>query len=406
MKILNLILIIWGFLISSFAFGLIIYFFNKRLKNQLLSLLKINSKNYLKHFVDMANKNYLKFKNIIGLIEIKFEKAYRNIDHLNLENYIFKKTIDIIDDGVLILDNNDKIYYLNEKLVSMFNLSKIKDIYNENLKNSNLKWLLKFKNMKSFEIPNKYSKINLLCSVEEIKDKFKVYKFKNISEYKKMDYMSKEFVSNITHELKTPLTSIIGFSETLKNVEHEEDRQIFYDIINREAIRLNNLISDVLIFSEIESQNDISKQKINISELLESIKQLLEPQLREMNFKIEIFNSKIIILNCEKYLHQIFMNIMDNSIKHSFGTFLKIECFEDNKNVYIHFSDDGIGIPDEDIENIFNRFYKVSNSKSKSRGTGLGLSIVKSCVEKMNSKIVVFNNKNKGLTFRLVIPKR
>src|SRR5699024_5718722 len=136
------------------------------------------------------------------------------------------------------------------------------------------------------------------------------YKFKNVSEYKKLDYMSKEFVSNITHELKTPLTSIIGFSETLKNVEDENDRQMFYDIINREAIRLNNLISDILIFSEIETQNDLSKQKIDITSLLYSIKQLLYPQIHETNFKIKISDDKVVILNCEKYIRQIFINIM------------------------------------------------------------------------------------------------
>lgn len=406
MKTMNLIFVIFGFLISSIIFGLCIYLGKKNLKTQLLNLLKINSKNYLKHFIKMANKNYLKFKNIISLIEIKFEKAYCNIEQLNLENCILKKTIDSVDDGILILDGKYTIYYLNEKLFSMFNLSESKDAVNRNLKDSNLNWILNFQNLKSFEIPNKYSKINLLCYVENIKNEFKIYKFKDISEYKKMDYMSREFVSNITHELKTPLTSIIGFSETLKNVEHEEDRQIFYDIINREAIRLNNLISDVLIFSDIESQNDITKQKINLCELIENIRQLLEPQLKEMNFKIEISNNKVVILNCEKYLHQIFMNIMDNSIKHSFGTFLKIECFEDNKNVYINFSDDGIGIPNEDVENIFNRFYKVPNSKSKTRGTGLGLSIVKSCIEKMNSEIFVFNNEDRGVTFKIIIPKR
>lgn len=406
MKIVILISIIFGFLISSFTFGLVIYFCSKSLKNDLINLLKINSKNYLKNFVNMANKNYFKFKNIVNLINVKFEKAYGDINHLSNENYIFKKIIDIVDDGILILNNNNEIFHVNKEFISLFNLSSSKNLYNKQLNNSDFKWLLKFENLKLFEIPSEYSKANILCHVENLSEGFKIYKFKNISEYKKMDYMSREFVSNITHELKTPLTSIIGFSETLKTVEYEEDRQVFYDIINREAIRLNNLISDVLIFSEIESQNDISKQKIDISELLYSIKQLLEPQLRQMNFKIEIPDSKIVILNCEKYLHQIFINIMDNSIKHSFGTILKVKFTEDSKNVYINFSDDGIGIPKGDIKNIFDRFYKVSNSKSKGRGTGLGLSIVKSCVEKMKADIIVFNNDDKGLTFKLIIPKR
>ncbi|EIA25564.1 Sensor protein, partial [Candidatus Arthromitus sp. SFB-4] len=120
------------------------------------------------------------------------------------------------------------------------------------------------------------------------------------------------FISNITHELKTPLTSIIGFADTLKEVEDENDRQIFYDIISKEAIRLNNLISDILIFSEIQTQNDITKQKIDIMQLLYSVKQLLTPQISN-NININIIGDRIKILSCEKYIMQIFLNIIDNS---------------------------------------------------------------------------------------------
>ncbi len=87
---------------------------------------------------------------------------------------------------------------------------------------------------------------------KKINNNFTVYTFKNITEQKKIDNMSAEFISNITHELKTPLTSIIGFADTLKEVEDENDRQIFYDIISKEAIRLNNLISDILIFQKFK----------------------------------------------------------------------------------------------------------------------------------------------------------
>lgn len=400
-----MIYFVLGFCVSILLFLLLTYLYRIKINSELVNLLKINSKNYLKYVVNMANKNNFKFKNIIQMIQDRFEKNHKEIENLSSENYFLRNIIDVVDEGIIAIDKSQKICFVNERFLELFSCDG-ENLNGKFLDKTKFHWIVNFENINLFEVPDKYTNINISCSSFSISKNLKIYKFKNISEFKKLDYMSKEFISNITHELKTPLTSIIGFSETLKNVENEDDRQMFYDIINREAIRLNNLISDVLTFSEIESQNDISKQKIDVMHLLKDIRKILEPQLYKTNFKIEISGNKIIILNCEKYLHQIFMNIMDNSLKHSFGTTLKINLYEDEKNVYINFTDDGIGIPEEDFGNIFNRFYKVQNSKSKCRGTGLGLSIVKTCITKINGKINIFNNDDRGITFEIIIPKR
>lgn len=389
------------FLIALILFFVInTYIYHKNLKNKILNILKMNSKNYLKDFVWMANKKDFKIPNMIDLAKIKFEKIYGDLGSLYKDNIIFKNVLEDIDVGILILDDENKIYYMNKELVSLFNIGNSEKLIGTFVIYSPFNWIFDFKS-NDFEINGE----NISCCFDELENGIKFYKFKNVSEYKKLDYMSKEFISNITHELKTPLTSIIGFSETLKGVKEEEDRQMFYSIINKEAIRLNNLISDVLIFSEIETQNDMNKQKIEILSLLNSIKQLLSPQTSENNFEIKIMENKIVILSCEKYLRQVFINIMDNSIKHSFGTCLEIKCIEELNDVILTFSDDGIGIPEDEIENIFGRFYKVIDSKTKSRGTGLGLSIVESSIQKLGASIEVFNNLDKGVTFKIIIPK-
>lgn len=391
-------------LLSIFSVVFYLHIYNKQIRNKLLNILKLNSKNYLKNFVNMATKNKFKIKNIIDLIRIKFEVIQKEKINIEKNNFILNKAFNFVDEGILIVNYNYKIIFINNEMKNLFNITNVKDVLFKYIKDTCLNWLINFKDINSFEVPEKYCSINLLVNVL-IDSNFKIYKFKNISEYKKLDSMSKEFISNITHELKTPLTSIIGFSETLKEVEEEENRQIFYEIINKEAVRLNNLISDILIFSEIETNNDINKQKINIINILERIKQLLIPQTNKVKFNITISGNKIFILNCEKYLYQIFLNIIDNSIKHSMGNNLNIKCSEDSKFVYISFEDDGIGIPEFEIQNIFNRFYRGSNSKSKSRGTGLGLCIVLSSIKKINGSIQVFNNKHKGVTFKITIPK-
>ena len=380
------------------------YTYNKNLKKNLLNILRLNTKNYLKNFVNMANKKNFKTKNIIDLIKINFDSLKKEKHNFEKTKAMLDSAFDFIDEGILITNKANKILYINKQTANLFKITNINEVISNKIINTNLKWLIEFNGELNFIVPEKYTSFYICGSVSYEKD-FIIYKFTNMTEYKKLDYMSKEFISYITHELKTPLTSIIGFSETLKEVEEEDNRQIFYDIINKEAIRLNNLISDVLIFSEIEDNNDITKQKIHIKIILEEIKKLFIPQTSKKNFKINIFSNKIVILNCEKYLYQIFINIIDNSIKHSLGTTLNIKCYEDNDYVYVEFIDDGVGIPEMEVNNIFNRFYKVSNSKSKSKGTGLGLAIVLSLIKKINGNIEVFNNNLKGVTFKVCIPK-
>ncbi|EIA25041.1 Sensor protein, partial [Candidatus Arthromitus sp. SFB-2] len=252
MKNFNLILIVF-LLILILSMSIWVLKFNNRIKRNLLNILTINSNDYLESLVNMANKKSFRLENILDLIKLKFNKVYKKYDKLCEDNYVLERTIDILEYGVLILDSKNRIYYVNDELGKLFNILSLKEIHNKLLKETNLRWLLEFSNDTIFEIPEEYSFINISCYIKKINNNFTVYTFKNITEQKKIDNMSAEFISNITHELKTPLTSIIGFADTLKEVEDENDRQIFYDIISKEAIRLNNLISDILIFSEIQT---------------------------------------------------------------------------------------------------------------------------------------------------------
>ena len=388
------------FIAIILGLSIIYYCYFKKIKNKLINILKLNSEDYLKEVISMANKKKFKLEDMINLLNSKFIDLLENYKVMNDTNLEFLKIFNLIEYGILVLNKNGVICYFNSELRELFNINECEELYNKNVCDTSLKWILDFKDLENFEVSNYIE----CCSYRLSKD-LKLYKFKDMFEFKKSDYMSEEFISNITHELKTPLTSIIGFAETLKTVEEDEDRQIFYDIINKEAKRLNNLITDVLMFSEIETNNDINQQKIDIIELLYNIKFLLEPQISKLNFSINIFGDRIFILNSEKYLRQVFINIIDNSLKHSFGSFINIECGEDNKKVYVNFIDNGVGIPESEIEHIFKRFYKVLNSKSKGKGTGLGLSIVESCVRKVNAQIFVFNNEFGGVTFKLIIPK-
>lgn len=398
---MKILYFVTGFIGSGFMFVILICFHQRKLKNRLLNILKLNSSDYLKYFVSVSNDGDVNFKKIFKLIEDKFKRIYKSHEELKNYKFMLNNAMEFTDNGILILDKNNYIYFVNDLTGRIFGIENIKASLGKIISHTDLNWILEFENLKIFEAPENR---NILCCFENFKN-YKIYKFRDMSEFKRLEYMSGEFISNITHELKTPLTSIIGFSETLKNVEEEEERQMFYEIINKEAVRLNNLIRDILILSEIETQNDMNKQRIDLLKMLHEIKQLLSPQISKTNFDIKISENKIIILNNEKYLRQIFINIIDNSIKHSFGTVLEISCFENEDSVYIDFCDNGIGIPDADIKNIFNRFYKVPNSKTKSRGTGLGLSIVENFVKKISGSIDVFNN-DRGITFRIIIPKK
>ena len=222
--------------------------------------------------------------------------------------------------------------------------------------------------------------------------------------------LRRDFVSNVTHELKTPLTSISGFVETLRSNEDipVEMQRKFLDIIEAETRRLNELIDDVLTLSFIEQNRDTERERINLVKLIEDIMFNLENIAKLKDIKLELVSdSRNIFINSSKYsLTMIFINIIDNSIKYSHeGQTVQIALESGDDNVTVSVTDRGRGISEEDIPRVFERFYRADKSRTrKENGTGLGLAIVKHLTKSVGGEIDLQSRLGEGTTFKVILP--
>lgn len=234
----------------------------------------------------------------------------------------------------------------------------------------------------------------------------KVISFQDITDMKRVELMRSQFVANVSHELKTPLTSIKGFAETLRIVDDSATREKFLDIIDKEAERLTRLINDILVLSNIESNLVADVEEFRPGIVIEETLNIVRKTARNRNVSVEFEdNSSECILGDRDKFYQLVLNLIENAVKYSKEKegYVKISSHNDGGYYDLKIEDNGIGIPDEDISRIFERFYRVDKSRKKG-GTGLGLAIVKHIVKIFNGEINVKSKLGEGTTFEVKIP--
>lgn len=233
----------------------------------------------------------------------------------------------------------------------------------------------------------------------------------DITELKRLETVRSDFVANVSHELKTPLTSIKGFIETLLDgaLEDKENNRNFLKIIQEHADRLDDLVSDLLSLSHLESKEiELEKSDVNLKKDINEIILGFRSQLNKKGITVDnALPPGLFIRADENRVKQVFTNLIDNAIKFNKEKgAVKIYSTEKNGAVTITIEDSGIGIPAKDIPRIFERFYRVDKARSRSLGgTGLGLSIVKHIVELHEGAVGVESTEGFGSKFWLTLPK-
>lgn len=223
--------------------------------------------------------------------------------------------------------------------------------------------------------------------------------------------LKNEFVSNISHEMRTPLASIIGFSETLvSDPEMPRDMQLeFNNIILKESKRLANLINNVLDLNKIEGgEIQLNRSNFNIVKILNEVIERNKPLIKEKGLTLvcDIPVEEIFINGDEEKLSQVFEGLISNAIKFTdTGGRIAISAQSLYKEFEIIISDTGVGIPEKDLPNIFQKFYRVSRPGTEIPGTGLGLVFVKQIVDLHKGLITVNSDINMGTSFVIKLPK-
>lgn len=221
--------------------------------------------------------------------------------------------------------------------------------------------------------------------------------------------LRQEFTANVSHELKTPLTVISGYSELIENgMTGAEDTIRFSKEIHRNSTRLLTLINDILRLSELDSgEQNTPMEDIDLYELSDNCISMLQMNAEKNNVILDLKGPHLTVFANRQMLEEMIYNLCDNGIRYNKPNGkVEVSIKENNENVIFMVSDTGIGISEENINRIFERFYRVDKSRSKQTGgTGLGLAIVKHIAEQMNAQIQIDSELEKGTTITILFPK-
>lgn len=337
------------------------------------------------------------------------EQLNNLLQELNEKQTKLEAILKSMDSGVIAIDREEKIIMINPYSEKIFGIKQ--DIIGENImtaiRDADLYEVFKENTTEVKEIKVYYPKEReLRIKTTEIINGYevigKVAVLQDITDIRRLENMRSQFVANVSHELKTPLTSIKGFAETLKIVEDKETKERFLDIINGEADRLTTLINDILTLSDLEQVREMHNEDVDVNNIIESVYIMLKPLAENKNICItkELVGNPVIEGDANK-LKQMLINLVENAIKYSENNGnVKIITNIINNKVIIKVQDDGIGISREHIPRLFERFYRVDKARSRAKGgTGLGLAIVKHIVINLGGTIEVESKVNEGTTF-------
>lgn len=319
--------------------------------------------------------------------------------------------LNCMQSGVIALDNDNKIITINPyaQIIFGINFDVTGKFLTDCIEEKNIKNILEDESDNEVEIKIKkpverFLKIKRANIIKGYKRIGRVIAIQDITEMKRLENIRTQFVANVSHELKTPLTSIKGFAETLRYVDDEKTKLKFLDIIDKESVRLTRLINDILVLSNLESAVVEEMEEFLPDDIIDDVVNILSDQAMKKNIKLN-FNRENVnyILGQKDKFFQVAINIIENAIKYSNeGATVNVRSYSSDGYYTFEVEDNGIGIPDEDIPRIFERFYRVDKAR-KSGGTGLGLAIVKHIVKSFAGTIEVYSKLNEGTKFVLKI---
>lgn len=342
-------------------------------------------------------------------LKIKEEKLRRQKDEFDTVIVSMKEGLVLVNDKMEILSLNraaKRLLRTDSRAIG-HNLCSIDDTLDltELLSTA----LLGTKCDKTFEIDGNDYKFSASPIIWENNVSGVVILMVDITEKEKSEQLRREFTANVSHELKTPLHSISGYAELLKNgIVKPENTNDFYEKIYSEAQRMITLIEDIIHLSRLDEGSDgIKSEEFDLLALAKEAADSLAPEAFNAKVRVEVKGTTAIITGIRQQVGGIIYNLCDNAIKYNKENgFVFIEISESEKYATVSVKDTGIGIPAEHHNRIFERFYRVDKSHSKEvGGTGLGLSIVKHAAKIHNAKIDISSVPNKGTEISVRFPK-
>ncbi|MBI4308708.1 MAG: PAS domain-containing protein [Candidatus Omnitrophica bacterium] len=370
-----------------------------------------------RYYADLLRRKGNAFNQLSDQLKEQRQQSFHDKNELNA-------ILSSMVEGVMVIGSDDKILYLSPNALGMFTV-RSKDaahkpyweIIGHHQINASIKEALEHKSAVNKEITligprDVFFSLQISPVLQDGNLTSVVAVFHDITELKKLIKMRSEFVANVSHELKTPLTSIKGFVETLRdegNLEDKANAQRFLSIIHKQTQRLEMLVDDLLTLSAIESKEakmDFGSHAV--APIVQSVLSMYKRAIDAAGHQVEVnVPQDLPAIYADRHrIEQVFINLLDNAVKFtpSPGR-IRIEAKPELPFVRIDVQDTGAGIAPEHLSRIFERFYRVDKARSgMSAGTGLGLAIVKHIVQAHQGKIEVQSAPGQGTTFRIFLP--
>ena len=369
--------------------------------------------------INNQEKKKTEVDDLVNAFSLMTNELKQNLNEMVKQKKQIETILLHVTDGIIAFDMAGKIIHINPAATDLLQLKEDENEFDKIFKklniDINLEKIVYLENWTSSEqrinVGEKF--INLLFAPfqdENDRPAGVVVVIQDITGHVKLDNMQKEFVADVSHELKTPITSIMGYADTLLETEYDKEMQTkFLGVISSEAKRMARLVTDLLILSRYDNKK-ITKEEteFDLGELTKKCIERLQFEIEKKHHNVECFvTANVPPVKADKYgIERVILNIISNAIKYTpeNGVIKAYVGFVYN-DAYIKVIDNGIGIPEKDLNRIFERFYRVDKARTREMGgTGLGLSIAKEILNQNNGSIDIKSEAGRGTEVVIRIP--
>lgn len=419
----NVFLIIIQALLLSMVISIVIgYLLSRTITTPIITLTKRAEKLADGHFEKIPES---KSNDEIGRLSNTFRfmssTLHSSIEELESEKTKIETILSNMTDGILAFNVSGDIVHANPEALRILNIETADDIVFDTFFEQigtgiSLGDLLYINHAapieKYIDYNDKYIQLNFVTSMLDEKIDGIIVVIRDITKQQKLELARREFVANVSHELRTPLTTVKAYAETLIDSADEQDAMTikFLKVIETEADRMTRIVKDLLTLSHLDdnTDNQLQKDDVDIKSFIETVVSKMEINAKNKNQTISYtaMNQMPVIRINRDRLEQVLMNILSNAIKYTpEGGSVEVFSSRVYNNLIISVIDNGIGIPEENLPRIFERFYRVDKARSRETGgTGLGLAIAKQIVESFGGKISIKSEFEKGTEVSITLP--
>lgn len=358
---------------------------------------------------DLKEYKYDEFNTIVDTIHNLSHRLRKSMKEVQLERTKINEILRQMSEGFILLDNNHKVMSINYKAIDILGDIKIHDNIIEYIYHKDLIEAL------SNNVSEQYLELKVdhniyACYISRMSLGTTLF-FVDITASKKVEKMRGDFFSNVSHELKTPMTSIKGYSELLAKgfINDEKQKNMMIEKIGNEVNNMSRLINDILMLSRLENMDvEIKMMPLKLKSIVYEVLDSYEADIQKNNLTIHIDFNDVDYIGNHQQMYTLLNNLIGNAIKYNkVNGEVWVEIIPENEAIRLTVKDTGIGIPKADQTRIFERFYRVDKGRSKQLGgTGLGLAIVKHLVNLYKGTIHLTSKLDKGTAIEVVLPQQ